>query len=764
MLGGKGRFYKKSLIMMFVVAGIPGLIMGVLVYWMAGGRVEEELLQLHYRQIEERSHNIDDQLSNLELMLAHWAFDPKFDYNLKDSNFVREYDKTVDITKTLLVMQGSNAMVRKAELVLFGARPILFNAEYSVMNEQTAKVYEPLVREKKPAYWTQWSFDANSPNAKELVLVHQIPGGSLEPFGALVVRFDRDKLSRMLRTMTPYNDGLTFLLHDSGNVYAYAGSGSDSSGLLAALRDHIATAGSAKGFFFFDWKDTTYTVSYGSMSRIAADWTYVSASPITGITAPVILISKLIIALSCASLLLACLLAWLASRTIYSPVKRLVHVLLEGKAAAGAEDEFTLIERQWHTMHRESRHMNTLLSEQLSHVRESFLHQLLQGYMYAYSEADLLNRMERYKWETADRQFIIVYVRLSGMANEEGKFRYGDEGLVTFAAVNMIGELASEYFEQSSAVNFHDLSAGLLLIVPIDRSCEDDLLALGHRITEDINRILNMRVTIAYGHPKPHLSDLPHVFERARQAAGYRSFESGNQLIDVELHDPDGEAESERHYPFAVERELIQALRTGREDDALELLESFLQALSGGGAKEIDVQQGALQLLGSIQHAMMASGIHPNRLFRGANPYEQLSAIREPKLILAWLRDKVAVPLLRELACRSDAQAKRIIEQAMAFIQVHYHQDISLDNCADHVGTNPFYLSKTFKQVTGTNFIDYLTELRMEKAKELLRESELRINDVAEQVGYQHSYFNRIFKKAEGVTPTRYRELSRSSQ
>ncbi|MNJ68620.1 HTH-type transcriptional regulator YesS [compost metagenome] len=101
-----------------------------------------------------------------------------------------------------------------------------------------------------------------------------------------------------------------------------------------------------------------------------------------------------------------------------------------------------------------------------------------------------------------------------------------------------------------------------------------------------------------------------------------------------------------------------------------------------------------------------------------------------------------------------------MIEQAMIYLQQNYMNDVSLDSCADEIGTNTFFLSKSFKQVLGHNFIDYLTELRMEKAKELLRGSHLRISEVAEQVGYQHSYFNRIFKKLEGMTPSRYRELS----
>ena len=193
------------------------------------------------------------------------------------------------------------------------------------------------------------------------------------------------------------------------------------------------------------------------------------------------------------------------------------------------------------------------------------------------------------------------------------------------------------------------------------------------------------------------------------------------------------------------------------------MLASFLDALSGKGAKEIDVQQGMLHLLGNVQHAIMVSGINPNRLFKGANLYEQLSQIREPRRILEWFKDRVLAPFQQELSGRSDAQVKRMIEQAMIYLQQNYRNDISLDNCADHTGTNPFFLSKTFKQVTGKNFIDYLTELRMEKAKELLRESEIKICDVADQVGYQHSYFNRIFKKLEGMTPTRYRELSRST-
>ncbi|WP_435164144.1 AraC family transcriptional regulator [Paenibacillus glycanilyticus] len=761
---GKGRFFRKSLIMIFIVSGIPGLIIGGLIYWMAGGRVESELLQLHYQQIEQRSEQMDDQLSNLELLLSHWAFDNKFDYSLNGLDFVRDFKRTDDITKTLIAMQGSNALVKKAELFVGGKSQVLFNPEYTPLQDQKdLSLYSKLIHGKNLTYWTQWAFDSEHPDQKDLTLVHHIPGGSPNPFGVLVFRFDSDKIASLLQTMTPYYEGEAFLQQKSGDLFVSANGSASNDSFVEALRERINGMKSEKGSFFFDWKGSTYTVSYGSLSRISDEWLYVSASPINSIIAPVMFISKLVITVSLIALLLAALLSWLASHRIYSPVKRLANLLggySGGAAWTGKEDEFALIEQQYEHLHKERLELNSKLAEQLPHVKESFLHQLLQGYLYAYSEEDLLRRMEKFKWEVRGRHFAVLFIQLNGIANMDEKFRSGDEGLITFAAVNMMKELASKHFEQSDTLNFHDLTAGIMLFIPEGGSYKQAVEAFSEELTTSVNRILRMRVTLAVSRQTAYISDLPNEFERVKQAVSYRNCDNANQIIDMEQGVLGGEAWAEPQYPFTLERELIQALRTGKEEEASELLSSFVGALSCAGAKEIDVQQGMLHLLGNIQHVIMVSGVNPNRLFQGVNLYEQLSQIREPKRMLGWFRDKVLAPYQKELTCRAGSEVKRLIEAAMIYMQQHYRQDISLDNCAEHIGTNPFYLSKSFKVVTGKNFIDYLTELRIEKAKELLRESELKINDVAEQVGYQHSYFNRIFKKLEGMTPTSYREQS----
>lgn len=92
-----------------------------------------------------------------------------------------------------------------------------------------------------------------------------------------------------------------------------------------------------------------------------------------------------------------------------------------------------------------------------------------------------------------------------------------------------------------------------------------------------------------------------------------------------------------------------------------------------------------------------------------------------------------------------DIQLKQLVEKVLHTIHETYMKDISLEYCADLHGTYPKKLSVGFKQVTGTTFIDYLTQFRMDKAKRLLIETDDKINDMASQVGYQAAYFNRTF-------------------
>ena len=99
------------------------------------------------------------------------------------------------------------------------------------------------------------------------------------------------------------------------------------------------------------------------------------------------------------------------------------------------------------------------------------------------------------------------------------------------------------------------------------------------------------------------------------------------------------------------------------------------------------------------------------------------------------------------------------IKRAKEFIQAHQTEDISLGLVAKAVNTSTFYFCKMFKKATGLNFTDYVSRVRIEKAKNLLLNPNLRISEIAYEIGFQSlTHFNRVFKRIVGQSPTEYRD------
>lgn len=111
----------------------------------------------------------------------------------------------------------------------------------------------------------------------------------------------------------------------------------------------------------------------------------------------------------------------------------------------------------------------------------------------------------------------------------------------------------------------------------------------------------------------------------------------------------------------------------------------------------------------------------------------------------------------------SSAYDKRTIEQAISFINEHYSDDISLHTISKHVNMNSAYFSHFFKKHTGQNFSDFLLDLRMTKAKEMILSGNFKIEEICKNIGYKSmSYFCKTFKNITGYTPRQFYILGNS--
>jgi len=104
---------------------------------------------------------------------------------------------------------------------------------------------------------------------------------------------------------------------------------------------------------------------------------------------------------------------------------------------------------------------------------------------------------------------------------------------------------------------------------------------------------------------------------------------------------------------------------------------------------------------------------------------------------------------------------RKLAQDIIAYIHAHMHEVITLRNAANAFSYTPNYLGLIFKEETGISFSDYVVQARLEKAKELLKHTNLKIYEIADQVGYRNlNYFSKQFKDGFGLSPLEYRRLS----
>ena len=118
-----------------------------------------------------------------------------------------------------------------------------------------------------------------------------------------------------------------------------------------------------------------------------------------------------------------------------------------------------------------------------------------------------------------------------------------------------------------------------------------------------------------------------------------------------------------------------------------------------------------------------------------------------------WFQEKM-VNVCRAIRDQKEDQSNSAVKKAMLYIQENYSRDISLDDVSSQVNISPYYFSKIFKEETGENFIEYLTRVRIDKAKELLVDANVSVKEAGIQSG---NYFSRIFKKQMDMTPSEYK-------
>ncbi len=141
------------------------------------------------------------------------------------------------------------------------------------------------------------------------------------------------------------------------------------------------------------------------------------------------------------------------------------------------------------------------------------------------------------------------------------------------------------------------------------------------------------------------------------------------------------------------------------------------------------------------------------------NAFATLSTENDIKLIKEFAQ-KFLMECTQAVTNVKKAEENPIIKKVCSYVDENLSCDISLETAADFAGVSSFYLSKLFKEEKGETFINFISDKRLEKSRQLLEQTELSIKEITAEVGYNdQNYFSRIFKNKYGLSPKEYRKV-----
>lgn len=397
------------------------------------------------------------------------------------------------------------------------------------------------------------------------------------------------------------------------------------------------------------------------------------------------------------------------------------------------------------------------MRENTEHEKQKFFEQMIAGNL---SMADALETGKKYEMNLSAGMYNLLLFRFTlGEENRKSGELLGEAEY----AIEKLTERLEYVFEFQRGVE------GWAFLLMADN--EEQMSERVKELSKDLEEIMKNYSTIAYfggiGQPVARLRELEESFREAERALAARFTMELNRIISVEdirmaqnvdtLDDIEitsfGEIEKTRTM-------LEKFLNNGAEDEIDEFVDVYINELPEENLKSVLMRQYIIMdaYIVMMSFCEKIEGIEGEMQTQSEELKNSMKTIQT----LEEIKNYIRMLLKKIIGVRDTISGRRysdIIEIAKDQIRKTYMSDeISLNTIAAEVGMSPSYFSSIFSKEMGKTFVEYLTEIRMDRAKELLMCSSMKTSEIGYEVGYKDPhYFSYIFKKTQNCTPKEFR-------
>lgn len=301
------------------------------------------------------------------------------------------------------------------------------------------------------------------------------------------------------------------------------------------------------------------------------------------------------------------------------------------------------------------------------------------------------------------------------------------------------------------------MSNKIAILVPYDKPAMEyaDRIEIIDK-TRDLIRYMRKRIDISFRIGIGACGTLKDMAKSYSDALNALVITTGSvaHVDDLSLN-----CEYDKDYPVDLEKKLFENVESGDINSTIATAHSFYDWMLENYSDNFDnIKLKVLEFVLWAERLVYEKGGSRYSFNARCDYLPTINQFHGYNELLDWFVDKLTTSC-QNILNNHTTKENGIIDQAINYINNNYSKDISLTDVSREVNISPYYFSKVFKDETGENFIEYLTNIRIEKAKDLIKNSECSMKEICVMVGYSEpNYFSRSFKKKVGVTPTEYKE------
>lgn len=767
----------------YIVILLLPVVIGLLVYVESNKTLKDEIQQANDSLLKQVREVMDNQFKAMEQLNFEITWNVNMQellYSNKYEAFPKEYRYDISqIARNLSMYKTSYPLIDSFYVYLYKdqsvilpttVRPSAFAYQTLHMSDEFsfASWQEIMTRPNFKGFIPMTRIGDDNMLRKTVAYISTYPMEHNQPLATNVIMVDQSRILGAIQNMEIFNKGHVFILNNENQILA-----SNSAHALPSDFPYDKLTNTPN--FYFSGSDHEKYEVFNIQSPISK-LKYVSIMPSTIYWQKAAHIRNLTYMSMVISLLGGGILTFFFLRRNYNPVRRLVHAFSKKMTFASGQryNEFHFIQEAVDSTLLEMADFKSKMEQQRHMVRSHFLEKLLKGKLDRHmpiAEALTTFDMKLDRRDFAVMLFVVdqsapFFERITHTSDED-KWK-----LLHFIIMNVVEELTSKR-HRGYATEIDDSLACLVNLTSEEgANGKEELLRIAKETQLFLSTTYNIHLTISISSIHEKISNVPQAFLEALDSMAYKLVMGGHEILSYDDLQANRACEpaSGYYYPPQIEQQFLYAVKSGELEEAKGILAEIMN--KNFEIRGISVSLTKCLMLGLVT-TMMKS-------ISETGDIQESFFIRNPKLVDRLL-SSITVPEMNlylnemlEQICTYTAAKRQVaishtrqkalqelVEEISVYIENNYSDaNLNVTMIGNHFDRKATYLSKLFKDYVGEGLLDRINKVRIDKSKQLLKSQEQSVGDAANGVGFNDiNAFIRVFKKVEGITPGKYKEL-----